>query len=359
MPDRWVIHFLFPPSPLKSQRTMQIFAPLVALAGLVAAAEGACTGPNARTTPPPGAVVVDATGAYNGSFKTVSEGVAKLSNTTAPHILFLMPGTYEEQVTIPKIKGNLVVQGYTCDTTSYAANEVTITHAMAQKDVPANITKSRNDYTATLLLKASNVKMYNLNVANTAGNIGQAIAMKVDGANYGIYACNLTGYQDTLYANKGPELFAKSYINGAVDFVFGLYAKAWFESCDIESVGKGCITANGRTNDSNPSEYVFNNARVFGSNPGQAFLGRPWRPYARVVFQNSNLSDVINPAGWQQWNGDNNTANLYFKEFNNIGAGAATDQRVGFSGTLEKPVAITEILGESYESAWWVDKSFM
>ncbi|KAG3156911.1 hypothetical protein PC129_g11288, partial [Phytophthora cactorum] len=342
-----------------SKRTMQIFAPFIALAGLVAAAEGVCTGPNTRTEPPPGAIVVDATGAYSGSFKTVSEGVAKLSNTTAQRILFLMPGTYEEQVTIPKLKGNLVVQGYTCDTTSYAANQVTITHAMAQKDVPANITKSRNDYTTTLLLKSSNVKVYNLNVANTAGNVGQAIAMKVDGANYGFYACNLTGYQDTLYANKGPELFAKSYINGAVDFVFGLYAKAWFESCDIESVGKGCVTANGRTNDSNPSEYVFNNARVFGSNPGQAFLGRPWRPYARVVFQNSELSDVINPAGWQLWNGDNNTANVYFKEFNNTGAGAATDKRVAFGGTLEKPVAITEILGEGYESAWWVDKSFM
>ncbi|EEY58368.1 pectinesterase, putative [Phytophthora infestans T30-4] len=338
---------------------MQIFAPLVALASLAAASEGACTGTNARTTPPPGAIVIDATGAYSGSFKTVSEGVANLPKTAVQQILFLMPGTYEEQVTIPKLKGNLVVQGYTCDTTSYSSNQVTITHAMAQKDVPANITKSRNDYTTTLLIKASNVKVYNLNVANTAGDVGQAIAMKVDGANNGVYACNLTGYQDTLYANKGPELFAKSYISGAVDFVFGLYAKAWFESCDIESVGKGCITANGRTNDSNPSEYVFNNARVFGSTPGQAFLGRPWRPYARVVFQNSDLSDVINPAGWQKWNGDNNTANVYFKEYSNRGAGAATNNRVGFSGTLEKPVAITEILGAGYESAWWVDKSFL
>ncbi|KAG2781610.1 hypothetical protein PC129_g11289 [Phytophthora cactorum] len=338
---------------------MQIFAPFIALAGILAAAEGACTGPNARTTPPPGAIVVDATGAYSGSFKTVSEGVAKLSTATGDHTLFLMPGTYKEQVTVPQLKGNLVVQGYTCDTTSYSANQVTITHAMAQRDVPASITKNRNDYTTTLLLKSSNVKVYNLNVANTAGNVGQAIAMKVDGANYGIYACKLMGYQDTLYANQGPALFAKSYISGAIDFIFGMYGKTWFESCDIESVGKGCVTANGRTDNSNPSEYVFNNARVFGSKPGQAFLGRPWRPYARVVFQNSELSDVINPAGWQLWNGDSNTANVYFKEYKNRGAGAATNMRAKFSGPLQKPVAVTEVLGSGYQSAWWVDKSFM
>ncbi|KAF1785328.1 Pectinesterase, Asp active site [Phytophthora cactorum] len=338
---------------------MQLFAPFIALAGFLAAAEGACTGPNARTTPPAGAIVVDATGAYSGSFKTVSEGVTKLSTTTGDHTLFLMPGTYKEQVTVPQLKGNLVVQGYTCDTTSYAANQVTITHAMAQRDVPASITKNRNDYTTTLLLKSSNVKVYNLNVANTAGNVGQAIAMKVDGANYGIYACKLMGYQDTLYANQGPALFAKSYISGAIDFIFGMYGKTWFESCDIESIGKGCVTANGRTDNSNPSEYVFNNARVFGSKPGQAFLGRPWRPYARVVFQNSDLSNVINPAGWQLWNGDSNTANVYFKEYKNRGAGAATDKRVGFSGPLQKPVAVTEVLGSGYQSAWWVDKSFM
>ncbi|KAE8976267.1 hypothetical protein PR003_g23219 [Phytophthora rubi] len=342
---------------------MQIFAPLVALAGLASSALAftPCSGPNARIQPPVGATVVDASGTHPGSFKTIAEAAAHLPNTTATveHTLFVYPGVYEEQVTIPKRKGRLVVQGFTCNTMSYADNQVTITHAMAQKDVPATVTKNRNDATSTLLLKASDVKIYNLNVANTAGDVGQAIAAKVDGANYGIYACNFTGYQDTLYSNKGPELIAKSYINGAIDFVFGLYAKAWFESCDIEVIGDGCITANGRNNDTNPSEYVFNKANVFGSGKGIGYLGRPWRPYASVVFQNSNISDVINSDGWQKWNGDNNTTNVYFKEFNNTGAGAATDKRVPFSGVLNASVPITQILGDNYASQWWVDSMFM
>ncbi|GMF23915.1 unnamed protein product [Phytophthora fragariaefolia] len=306
---------------------MQLLAPLAALLGFASTVKGACSGPSARITPPAGAIVVDATGANQGSYRTVAQGVSKLTDTTAQQTVFVYPGVYHEQVSVPKLSGSVVIQGYTCDTTSYAANQVTITYAMAQKNIPASVTKNRNDLTTTLLLKSSNVKVYNLNVANTAGNTGQAIAAKADGANSGFYDCNFTGYQDTLYANQGPSLYAKSYISGAVDFVFGLYAKAWFESCDIVSVGKGCITANGRDSATNPSEFVFNNARVSGTGgAGTAYLGRPWKPYSRAIFQNCELT---------------------------------MNQRVVFSGNLSNPVPITDILGANYKNQWWVDTNFL
>ncbi|KAE9016688.1 hypothetical protein PR001_g14583 [Phytophthora rubi] len=121
-----------------------------------------------------------------------------------------------------------------------------------------------------------------------------------------------------------------------------------------------CITANGRVDGSNPPFYVFNNARVFGSSGnGTAYLGRPWRPYSRVVWQNSEFSDVIHPDGWQEWPNDNNTANVYYKEFNNTGVGAATDKRVSFSGVLDAAVPITQILGENYPNEWYVDTNFL
>ncbi|KAE9063005.1 hypothetical protein PF005_g29911 [Phytophthora fragariae] len=309
--------------------------PLVALAGLVAATEDTCEGPNARIEPPLGAIVVDATGDYDGSYLTVSEGVESLDvATTEVQTIFVMPGVYKEQVLVPALAGALVLQGSTCDAMSYEDNEVTITHAKAQKDLPASVTKGRNDLTSTVRFKASNVTVY---IANTAGNVGQAVAATVDGTDYGFYGCNFTGWQDTLYANKGRQLYAQSYISGAIDFIFGSKAAAWFESCDIESVGRGCITANGRSSEENPSFFVFNDAQVFGSGAkGSAFLGRPWRPYARVV-----------------------TDDVYFREFNNTGAGAATDERVEFSLELKKPVPITEILGEDFESEWWVDTDYL
>ncbi|GMF51824.1 unnamed protein product [Phytophthora fragariaefolia] len=345
---------------------MQFFAPLVILATLASGALAKCSGPNARVKPPTGAIVVDATGAHPGSYKTVSEGVANIPNTTAEHMVFVFPGVYQEQVVVPRFNGPVMIQGYTCNTKSYADNQVTITHKMAQKDLPANTTGSLNQLVSTMLFRSKNgTKVYNLNVANPEPKIkslGQAIAVYVDGPKHGFYGCNMTGtgYQDTLCANKGPQLYAKSYINGAVDFIFGLQSKSWFESCDIESIGNGSITANGNANSSNLSEYVINNAHVFGHyNKSSAYLGRPWFPYARVVFQNSELGDVINPKGWQEWNKDNNTANVYFKEFNNRGPGAATGQRVSFSGQLKAAVPISDILGEDYKSEWYVDTKFL
>ncbi|KUF86945.1 hypothetical protein AM588_10002377 [Phytophthora nicotianae] len=325
-----------------------------------------CSGVNARITPSPGAIVVDSMGAYNGSFRTLAEGVSNLANTTEEQTIFLYPGVYHEQVFITPLAGPLVLQGYTCNTESYADNQVTITQAKAQRDIPLNVTGDRNWATSTLGLAASNIKMINLNVANTAGKIGgkvgQAVAVYANGTDYGFYACNFSSYQDTLCAHNGRELYARTLIRGATDFIFGMNAQAWFEKCDIEVVGKGYVTANGRESESNPSWYVFNHANVFTANAslvGKAYLGRPWRPYSRVVFQNSELSGVVNPEGWKRWNNDTNTTNIFYKEFNNSGPGAAIDQRVPFSGQLNKSVVISDILGESYGSEWWVDTNYM
>ncbi|EGZ10729.1 hypothetical protein PHYSODRAFT_337507 [Phytophthora sojae] len=294
--------------------------PPLASPGTVAT-DNVCNGPSARTQPPAGAI-----------------GVANIPNTTDEHTLFVFPGVYREQVFIDPLNGPLVLQGYTCDTMSYAANQVTITQAKAQRDIPMDYIGDRNYPTSTMGLAASNVKMYNLNVANTAGKIGgkvgQAVAAYVgNGTDYGFYACNFSSYQDTLCAMNGKQLYARSYIGGAVDFIFGKVATAWFEDCDIESVGKG----------------GFNST----------YLGRPWRPYSRVVFENSELSDIVRPDGWKMWNNDTNTANIFYKEFNNTGLGAATDKRVTFSGKLDKPVLITDTFGEKYTSEWWVDAKYL
>ncbi|ETO60258.1 hypothetical protein F444_21514, partial [Phytophthora nicotianae P1976] len=56
-----------------------------------------CTGLTSCTTPPPGAIVVDAMGAHKGSFRTLAEGVSNLANTTEEQTIFLYPGVYHEQ----------------------------------------------------------------------------------------------------------------------------------------------------------------------------------------------------------------------------------------------------------------------
>ncbi|TQN64329.1 Pectinesterase [Colletotrichum shisoi] len=343
---------------------MVAFLRVLALAALAVAAPaedaGArkCAGRFARTRPSPKALVVDASGARADSFPTLNDAVLALKNGTEEQTIFVMPGTYTEQVRIPDHNGPLIIQGYACDARSYQGNTATLTNNLSR--TLANLTS--NDQTATLRLWGDNIKIYNLNVANTFGQAdknGKALAVSAQKTNLGFYGCSFTGYQDTIYANEGRQIYAKSFINGAVDFVFGLRAAAWFEACDIQTIGKGYITANGRDAANNPSFYVFNRANVTGtSGPASVTLGRPWKPFSRVVFQNSVLGDVVKPVGWSVWDNTQSTADVFYKEYKNTGPGAV-GVRANFSSALDAPVKPVTVLGDGFKKEWWVDASYL
>lgn len=194
------------------------------------------------------------------------------------------------------------------------------------------------------------------------GKGSQAVALSAYGSNQGYYGCGLYGYQDTLLAQIGNQVYAKCYIEGATDFIFGQKARAWIDSCDIRTSGAGYITANGRSSSSDASYYVINKSSVEGTNStstrsGTVYLGRPWSKYARVCFQNTVLGSVINSAGWKEWNtGDARTSDVIFQEYGNTGPGAS-GTRSSFSTKLSSPVSISTILGSSYGE--WVDTSYL
>lgn len=312
-----------------------------------------------RTKPDTGALVVDASGKWEGSFRNISSAVAALKNDTAEQKIFIFGGVYEEQVHFPKRSGLLTVQGETKDARGYQNNLVTITGNLSRQN-PALTT---NDQTATVRLQQSDVKFYNLIISNTFGQSnrnGQALALSAQNTNQGFYACRFTGYQDTIYANSGRQIYAKSYINGAVDFIFGSRAIAWFEKCDIESIGPGYITANGRDSEENTSYYVLNECKVGGtSGPNSTVLGRPWRPFARTVFQKCELSDVVKPEGWRRWNDTAPIENVFYREFQNTGPGANVSARVDWAGQLDKAIAVEELLGQGFREESWVDVAYL
>lgn len=333
-----------------------------------------------RLKPPTGALVVGS----GKQFATISSAVAALSNTTtAEQTIFIHPGTYAEQVFIPKLAGPLTVYGSTKDDKNHAANTVTIVAAESQKTQP------NNDLTATLRVWTTDFKLYNVNVKNAFGVGSQAVAVSANAGvrpplppppsnptpqltfpptqqQQGYYSCALTGYQDTLLAQQGAQLYARSYIEGATDFIFGQRARAWFESCDIGVVANnqsGWVTASGRSSD-DAGWYVINDSRVQAA-PGQEvadgryYLGRPWRNFARVVVQNTRLSKVISPAGWSVWNvGDERLENITFAEYGNKGPGAK-GERASFAEELEAPVAIETVLGEGWRGEKYVDLKFL
>jgi pectinesterase len=260
--------------------------------------------------------------------------------------IFIYQGTYSEQVYIPARTAQLTIYGYTTDTSSYSGNTVTITQGLSQDDV------SSNDLTATLRAWNVGLKVYNINLQNTRGSGSQALAVSAQADQQGYYGVKFIGYQDTVLAQEGYQVYANCYIDGAVDFIFGQKARAWFYNVDIRIKGTGYITANGRDSDDNVSYYVIDNSDIQAADgvtvsSGSTYLGRPWRDYARgkhhssfctssplthglVVVQNTAMTNVVNSAGWSEWNDDDpRTDNVYYREYDNTGAGAS-GTRVGF-----------------------------
>lgn len=313
-----------------------------------------------RTSAPAGAIVVTKN-PLSGQFSSVQAAVNSLSTTSSEaQAIFIDQGSYNEQVLISARAAQLTIYGYTTDTTTYKANKATITFNKSAAEA------GNNDASGTVRNKATNTAFYNVNIANTFGKGSQAIALSAQTSKQAYYGCQFTGYQDTLLANEGTQLYANSLITGRTDFIFGQRSPSWFENCDIGVVadpsGGGYITASGRDSDSNLNYYVFNNCRVAAA-PGNSvgrgsyYLGRPWRNYARVVFQHTDMSEVINTAGWVIWNpGDERTDHVDFGEYANSGAGSQ-GQRASFSRKLGSAVGIATVLGNDYQS--WVDGDFV
>ena len=128
--------------------------------------------------------------------------------------------------------------------------------------------------------------MYNINLENTRGPGRQALAISATNDQQAYYGVKFISHQDTVLANTGHQVYAHCYIDGAVDFIFGQTARAWFQSVDIRVKGQGFITANGRDSEKNDGYYVINRSNISAADgvnlpAGSTYLGRPWRNYAR------------------------------------------------------------------------------
>lgn len=278
------------------------------------------------------------------------------TSSSSAQSIYISSGTYSEQVTIPTLSGALTIYGETEDTSSYSGNVVSIEHSSSLASGAAD-----DEHTGTLIIEADNVAVYNIDIKNTYGEGSQAIALSAYGSSQGYYGVGLYGYQDTLLAETGNQIYANCYIEGAVDFIFGQDARIWVVGSTIASIGAGAITANGRDSDDNVSYYVFDSCTIQAgsTDPGEGvvYLGRPWREYARVAFQSCTLSDIIASAGWEEWSSSEPlTDDVTFEEYNNSGDGAS-GTRASFATTMTSALTISTILGSDY--ADWVDADYI
>jgi pectinesterase len=75
----------------------------------------------------------------------------------------------------------------------------------------------------------------------------------------------------------------------------------------------------------------------------KAYLGRPWRIYAKTVFLGTEMSASVRPEGWHNWNKPEAEKTTLYAEFGSTGTGGGPKSRVPWARTLtaEQAAALT------------------
>lgn len=207
---------------------------------------------------------------------------------------------------------------------------------------------------------------------NTAGPQGhQAVALRVQADQAAFFDCKIDGYQDTLYVQTHRQFYNNCTISGTIDFIFG------DASCVIQNSvivvrkpmnnQQNTVTAQGRSDKHETTGLVLQNCQIVAEHklyPERtkvpSYLGRPWKEYSRAIIMESEIGDVIQPAGWLPWTGDLYLKTLYFAEYGNRGPGAKTDQRVkwqGFHVLNNKNDVLQFTVGPFIQGQQWLNNS--
>lgn len=273
----------------------------------------------------------------SGDYKTIQEAVNAVRDFTQTRvIIFIKKGVYHEKLVIPSWKTGITLMGEHPDSTIITNDDFSGKPFPCGKDA-AGRDKFSTFTSYTVLIQGDDVIVEYLTIQNTAGRVGQAVALHVEGDRCEVKHCRLLGNQDTLYVVGSPQYYYNCFIEGTTDFIFG-QATALFENCTIKSLSNSYITA------ASTRQYKFgfiflNCSLIADAGVTKVFLGRPWRPYARTVFINTDMGSHIAPAGWDNWRNADNEKTAYYAEYNSIGPGANSSKRVAWSRQLSKKEA--------------------
>jgi len=276
-------------------------------------------------------IVVAADG--SGQFKSVQDAIMSVPSGSPknPVVIHIKPGTYKELIYIQHEKRFFHLLGED-------AEKTILTFDLQANMVGPNGKPITTFRTPSTVIDADDVTAENLTFENSAGPVGQALAIRVDGDRTVFRRCRFLGWQDTVFLNRGRQYFEDCYIAGHVDFIFGA-ATAFFERCHIHCLKNGYITA-ASTYDNQPFGFVFSHCKITGESADvKSYLGRPWRDFSNVIYLNTEMSEAVRPAGWQNWDLPAREKTARYSEFNSTGPGASPKTRVPWSHQLTKTQA--------------------
>ncbi|WP_375445652.1 pectinesterase family protein [uncultured Fibrella sp.] len=271
----------------------------------------------------------------SGSFKTIQEAVNAFRDHSQVRVtLYVRNGVYAEKVVIPSWKPNIHLIGESKTGVIITGDDFSGKAFPGGKDATGR--DKFSTYTSyVVLVDAPDIILENLTIRNTAGRVGQAVALHVEGDRFVCKNCVLLGNQDTLFAaaEGSRQYYDNCQIEGTTDFIFGK-SVAVFQSCTIKSLTNSYITA-AATPDYQPYGFVFFDCKLIADEAAaKVFLGRPWRPNAKTIFIRTEMGSHIVPEGWNNWNNPANEKTVVYAEYGSSGAGSNPSKRAAWSKQL-------------------------
>ncbi|KAB2613370.1 pectinesterase 8 [Pyrus ussuriensis x Pyrus communis] len=272
-------------------------------------------------------------------------------------IIWINKGIYYEKVTVPKTKPNITFQGQGYETTAISWNDT------------ANSSHG-TFYSGSVQVFADNFVAKNISFMNVApipkpGDVGaQAVAIRISGDQAAFLGCGFFGAQDTLHDDRGRHYFKDCYIQGSIDFIFG-NGRSLYENCQLISMSNpvplgtksinGAVTAHGRASKDDNTGYAFVNCFIGGT--GRVWLGRAWRPFSRVVFASTTMTDIIAPEGWNDFNDPTRDQTIFYGEYNCSGAGANMSLRAPYVQKLNDTQASLFLNASFIDGGDWLQSN--
>ena len=266
----------------------------------------------------------------SGDYTTVQQAFSAIpANSKSLFRVYVKNGVYKEKLELDSTKTFVELVGE-----SRFGAILTFDDHTGKIGAKGDTINTRTSY--SFRVKCANFTARNITFRNDAGfTAGQAVAVEVEGDEAVFIDCRFIGNQDILFLNseKSRQYYKDCYIEGTTDFIFGS-ATAWFEHCHIHSKKKSHVTA-ASTPAQHKYGFVFNDCTLTGdSTLHTVSLGRPWRPYAQVVYMHCYIGQQVKPEGWSNWNKTDYYKTARFNEYENYGPGASTYGRVTWSKQL-------------------------
>lgn len=263
----------------------------------------------------------------SGNYTTVQAAINSIpSPNKTSVVIFVKNGVYKEKIFIDSARDFITLQGEDKFKTILTYDDHT------GKVAPdGSIINTRTSWSFRVVANYFTAK--NITFQNDAGfTAGQAVAVECRGDKAIFDHCRILGFQDILLADgdASRQFYSNCYLEGTTDFIFGS-ATAWFDQCHIHSKKNSHVTA-ASTPQGKKFGYIFNDCILTGdSSLHQVSLGRPWRPYAAVLYMHCYIGEHIKPEGWSNWNNTESYKTARYAEYKNYGPSSDTSQRVGWS----------------------------